>query len=438
MVPEMTDAEYADLLADVRAHGILVPIDALPDGRVLDGRHRLRAARECGLDDVPVLTRNLDERAAVEHIGRTALLRRNLTAGQKAAVVLSSGEWLGRLRGEIAAAANRKRAEAAAVRPRDALGRLSHHAPSLSLATLPGTGAERAVPCEVAPTIARAAGISARTAQDVMTVKERDPALFAEVLAGKIAANKAARTVRAREREADAHQIEGQAEAAPGCGPTPEAGQFWQLGRHILYCGDTGGEEFIARAPQEVAFAFADPPYNAGVASWDFDFEWRHDWLAEKAAVVAVTPGIASLADFFRVTHMPYRWTLAYWIANGMARGAVGFGNWNPVPVFTMEKSINRSAQDFLKISIHVEATPETTHKGRKQPEVLLWLFGLFATAGAGAWVIDPFLGSGTTLLAAEQSGRRCYGGEVNPAYCAEIIARWQAATGERAELVAL
>jgi len=47
--------------------------------------------------------------------------------------------------------------------------------------------------------------------------------------------------------------------------------------------------------------------------------------------------------------------------------------------------------------------------------------------------VFDPFLGSGTTLIAAEQLNRRCYGIEISPAYCDVIIERWENLTGEKA-----
>jgi DNA modification methylase len=49
--------------------------------------------------------------------------------------------------------------------------------------------------------------------------------------------------------------------------------------------------------------------------------------------------------------------------------------------------------------------------------------------------VYDPFLGSGTTLIAAEQLGRRCFGLEVSPAYCDVIVQRWQKLTGKHATL---
>lgn len=48
--------------------------------------------------------------------------------------------------------------------------------------------------------------------------------------------------------------------------------------------------------------------------------------------------------------------------------------------------------------------------------------------------VVEPFFGSGTTLIAAEQLGRTCYGMELSPAYCDVIIERWQNLTGEKAK----
>jgi DNA modification methylase len=44
--------------------------------------------------------------------------------------------------------------------------------------------------------------------------------------------------------------------------------------------------------------------------------------------------------------------------------------------------------------------------------------------------VLDGFLGSGTTLIAAERTGRRCYGLELDPGYVDTTIRRWQGLTG--------
>ena len=50
-----------------------------------------------------------------------------------------------------------------------------------------------------------------------------------------------------------------------------------------------------------------------------------------------------------------------------------------------------------------------------------------------GEAAYDPFLGSGTTLIAAEMSGRICYGLELNPAYVDVVMRRWQDFTGRSA-----
>jgi len=53
-----------------------------------------------------------------------------------------------------------------------------------------------------------------------------------------------------------------------------------------------------------------------------------------------------------------------------------------------------------------------------------------------GDIVYDPFLGSGSTLIAAESEGRICYGMELDPAYCDVIVHRWETLTGKKAELI--
>jgi site-specific DNA-methyltransferase (adenine-specific) len=53
-----------------------------------------------------------------------------------------------------------------------------------------------------------------------------------------------------------------------------------------------------------------------------------------------------------------------------------------------------------------------------------------------GKLVVDLFLGSGSTLIACEQTGRTCYGMELDPKYCDVIIARWEALTGQTAQLL--
>jgi DNA modification methylase len=56
----------------------------------------------------------------------------------------------------------------------------------------------------------------------------------------------------------------------------------------------------------------------------------------------------------------------------------------------------------------------------------------LFASYGSEL-VVDPFLGSGTTLIVAEQEDQVCYGLELSPAWCDVAVARWEAFTGREA-----
>lgn len=217
--------------------------------------------------------------------------------------------------------------------------------------------------------------------------------------------------------------VEYRKAAAVEAARSVQPGQWWQLGEHLLYCGDSADEAFTSRL-EPAAFAFADPPYNADKAEWDSGFTWRHDYLADRAGIVAVTPGISAIYDFAAVTKMPYRWSMAAWIANGMTRGALGFGNWIYVGLFSRAESLHRNAQDFIKINVST-AAPSTQHESRKPAELLVSLLETF-TAEDDA-VIDPFLGSGTTLFAAEQTGRRCIGAEIRPEFCAEIITRYGA-----------
>jgi hypothetical protein len=60
----------------------------------------------------------------------------------------------------------------------------------------------------------------------------------------------------------------------------------------------------------------------------------------------------------------------------------------------------------------------------------------IMSSSRLGAVVVEPFLGSGTTLIAAEQLGRKCYVMEFSPAYCDVIVKRCETLTGKRAERV--
>lgn len=248
---------------------------------------------------------------------------------------------------------------------------------------------------------------------------------------GKV--NKAYSELRKAEKKAEREKAKKKVEATTGIKADERCslGDVWILGNHILYCGDTSTDEFQdlirARVEFNAALAFADPPYGANVEGYDDSkFYWEHDYLSQAADIVVVTPGIVSIFELARRTGMPYRWSLAAWITNGMTRGAVGFGNWMYAAVFS-SGSVFRQAQDFSKVTISNAEAEDTDHPTRKPTEFVQWVVETFSKPKQ--WVIDPFLGSGQTLVVCEASGRRCIGGELDPKFCSEIVARWEAMT---------
>ena len=66
--------------------------------------------------------------------------------------------------------------------------------------------------------------------------------------------------------------------------------------------------------------------------------------------------------------------------------------------------------------------------------EPLLRARAIENSSRAGDVVLDLFLGPGTTLIAAERTGRVCYGVELDPHYCDIVLARWESFAGQKAE----
>ena len=81
LVPNMRPQEYEQLKADIAERGIQVPVELGPSGRLVDGRHRVRAAGELDLD-VPV--RTVETADEEEYLLKAAVLRRHLTDEQRA------------------------------------------------------------------------------------------------------------------------------------------------------------------------------------------------------------------------------------------------------------------------------------------------------------------------------------------------------------------
>lgn len=79
----------------------------------------------------------------------------------------------------------------------------------------------------------------------------------------------------------------------------------------------------------------------------------------------------------------------------------------------------------------------EERHGHATPKPVLMIARAIKSSCPAGEIVLEPFAGSGSTLIAAEETGRRCFTMEIQPEYVATTIGRWEAKTGAKAVLVA-
>jgi site-specific DNA-methyltransferase (adenine-specific) len=164
----------------------------------------------------------------------------------------------------------------------------------------------------------------------------------------------------------------------------------------------------------------ADPPYGFRKADWDSAFQT--DWLEQAAEMrpyaMAIMPGVNNILRMPRtIGRYEYRWMLSMHLTNGMTRGLMGFGNWIPVLVYaTPDESLHQPQQDATAVPVVGEMP---AHPSPKPLRAMTWLVSRFK----GRVLLDPFMGSGTTLVAAKQMGWRAIGIEIEERYC-EIAAR--------------
>jgi len=84
LIPDMRGSEWQDFYTDIALRGIKVPPEVLADGTVLDGRHRLKAALQLAMKEVPIVDAPLNGDKPEVYMLKAALLRRHLTDSQRA------------------------------------------------------------------------------------------------------------------------------------------------------------------------------------------------------------------------------------------------------------------------------------------------------------------------------------------------------------------
>lgn len=231
----------------------------------------------------------------------------------------------------------------------------------------------------------------------------------------------------------DAEVIEDEVPEPPA-EPITKPGDLWILGNHRLLCGDSTKAEDVKRLMDgtKADAIVTDPPYGIGSlmqgGTWakkqDVQFEMMRQWDAKTSQVFfdmiesQNIPSVVWGGNYFSTP--PSRCWLAWDKPEFPTMSSVELA-WT---------NLDRNAKRIECPRAH-QADGAKEHATQKPVKVMAWSLE-FVPNGL---VYDPFLGSGTTLIAAEQLGRKCYGMEISPAYCDVIVKRWETLTGKKAVL---
>ena len=246
--------------------------------------------------------------------------------------------------------------------------------------------------------------------------------------------------------------------------PTTKQGDCWQLGNHRIICGSSTDADVVSSVLGGVKphLMVTDPPYGVEYdADWrnkamradgspiagravgkvlnDDKCDWREAWALFPGDVAYVwhasimSPEVAaSLA----VCGFERR-ALIIWAKSNFAIGR-GHYHHKHEPCWYMVKKggTGHWAGDRKQTTVWDIPKPmksETGHSTQKPVECMLR--PILNNSSPGQAIYEPFSGSGTTIIAAEKSGRICYAVELNPAYVDVAVKRWEQFTGKTAVL---
>jgi DNA modification methylase len=261
----------------------------------------------------------------------------------------------------------------------------------------------------------------------------------------------------------------------PPVDPITKPGDLWLLGEHRLLCGDSTKAEDVERlmAGAKADLCFTSPPYGVaksaklrdhyvpGAAKRESFYDQHEDdpdswpdlmagWFAAFRPVSeCVICNVQMLADNKRA--------MVRWLAE-RSDDLVDVIVWDKVNAAPqMQANVLSNAFEFcfvfggnasraipfadfhgtLSNVLRLDPRGKNDHADKHRAVFPLELPAWFmqSLCREAKAVADPFCGTGTTLIAAEQLGRKCYGMEISPAYCDVIVKRWETLTGKKAEL---
>lgn len=260
-------------------------------------------------------------------------------------------------------------------------------------------------------------------------------------------------------------------------------GDIYQLGKHRVMCGDFTNRADVDKLMQgnRANMVFADPPFNVGYKAYDDNNPNYDAWLQ---TCINTCSDICCDDSAFYFMNIPRNFyivckaleeigtfqNLIVWPhGTGLIPSTRFAEQWEGILIYkkgsppfntkaeTKEAIISderggglhsdgriNDVWDDIKVitagcraskeAILKEGTREKSHSA--QMPLALPSRGISFQTNENDLVVDPFLGSGTTLIACEQLGRVCYGMEISPQYCEIICSRWEKLTGQTRQKV--
>jgi DNA modification methylase len=240
--------------------------------------------------------------------------------------------------------------------------------------------------------------------------------------------------------------------------PLTKPGDVWVLGHHRVLCGDATKAEDVARvlAGAPSAMAFTDPPYNV-----DYGNHGGHQPGARRRSMAndALDPSaweafvrawarvlVASVDGALYVCMSTKEWPLVsrllaeegghwsdtiIWVKDRFVLGRADYQRaYEPIWFGWREGASHFWCGDRDQSDVWQIARPSQAPLGPVMKPLELVERSIENSSRPGELVLDVFLGSGTTLIAAERTGRVCAAIELDPHFVDVAVARWEAFTG--------
>lgn len=240
-----------------------------------------------------------------------------------------------------------------------------------------------------------------------------------------------------------------------------ERGDIFELGNHRLMCGDATSEDDVERLMdgEEADMVFTDPPwgvdYTGGTKKWDIlyndDKEGQEliNFFIDSFSVVKKYHKVGNaLYTFFGLMRaMETQFALqksGYNIISNIIwnKNQAQFGNFRadykykhePMWYCGNETKKPEFYGENNEVSVwNFDRASKNEYHSTQKP-IPLVSKAVSNSSQRNDIILDPFGGSGSTLIACEQLNRKCYMMEIDPQYCQVIIDRWEDFTGEEAE----